>query len=52
MLLRAECWAIAPHLAKRSPKGSRQEVAGDLSSMPIHMADLGTDNYELEFTLG
>lgn len=25
---------------------------GDLSSMPIHMADLGTDNYEQEFTLG
>jgi RNA polymerase-binding transcription factor DksA len=30
----------------------RHEAAGDLSSMPIHMADLGTDNYELEFTLG
>lgn len=26
--------------------------AGNLSSMPIHMADLGTDNYEQEFTLG
>jgi RNA polymerase-binding protein DksA len=24
----------------------------DLSSMPIHMADLGTDSYEQEFTLG
>jgi len=24
----------------------------DLSSMPIHMADIGTDNYELENTLG
>ena len=24
----------------------------DLSSMPFHMADLGTDNYELENTLG
>jgi len=24
----------------------------DLSSMPIHMADLGTDNYEVENTLG
>jgi RNA polymerase-binding protein DksA len=30
----------------------RRDAAGDLSSMPIHMADLGTDNYELEFTLG
>jgi DnaK suppressor protein len=24
----------------------------DLSNMPIHMADVGTDNYELENTLG
>ena len=31
---------------------SRQDAAGDLSNMPIHMADLGTDNYEQEFTLG
>lgn len=30
---------------------NRQDAAGDLSSMPIHMADLGSDNYELEFTL-
>jgi RNA polymerase-binding protein DksA len=30
----------------------RRDAAGDLSSMPIHMADLGSDNYELEFTLG
>ena len=33
-------------------KNSRQESSGDLSSMPIHMADIGTDNYEQEFTLG
>ncbi len=25
---------------------------GNLSSMPIHMADLGTDNFDQEFTLG
>lgn len=31
---------------------TRRDAAGDLSSMPIHMADLGSDNYELEFTLG
>lgn len=27
------------------------EGAGNLSSTPIHMADLGTDNFEQEFTL-
>ena len=33
-------------------RGNRQDNSGDLSSMPIHMADIGTDNYEQEFTLG
>ena len=33
-------------------KKSRMDATGDLSSMPIHMADLGTDNYEQEFALG
>jgi DnaK suppressor protein len=31
---------------------SRIEAGGDLSSMPIHMADVGTDNFEQEFALG
>ncbi|MBK8913277.1 MAG: TraR/DksA C4-type zinc finger protein [Phycisphaerales bacterium] len=31
---------------------SNSQSSGDLSSMPIHMADLGTDNFEQEFTLG
>ncbi len=31
-------------------KGS--EGVGNLSNMPVHMADLGTDNYDQEFTLG
>jgi RNA polymerase-binding protein DksA len=33
-------------------KRSRLDASGDLSSMPIHMADIGTDNYEQEFALG
>ena len=33
-------------------KKSRLTASGDLSSMPIHMADIGTDNYEQEFALG
>lgn len=31
---------------------SRLDNSGDLSNMPIHMADIGTDNYEQEFSLG
>ena len=30
---------------------SRSEAAGDLSVMPLHMADIGTDNFEQEQTL-
>ncbi len=33
-------------------KKSRMDASGDLSSMPIHMADIGTDNYEQAFALG
>lgn len=32
-------------------KKSRMDASGDLSSMPIHMADIGTDNFEQEFAL-
>jgi len=30
---------------------TRAEASGNISSMPIHMADLGSDAYEQEFTL-
>ena len=39
-------------LQNQALSDNRQDAAGDLSSMPIHMADLGSDNYEKEFTLG
>ena len=35
-----------------SLRTSRQEGTGDLSNLPTHPADVGTDNYEQEFTLG
>jgi RNA polymerase-binding protein DksA len=31
---------------------NRQEGTGDLSKVPTHDADVGTDNFEQEFTLG
>jgi len=36
---------------KESP-GSRKESSGDLSSMPSHPADVGTDNFEREVVFG
>ena len=40
------------HIELESLRKSRQDASGDLSSMPIHMADVGSDNYEQEFALG
>jgi RNA polymerase-binding transcription factor DksA len=31
---------------------NRSDASGDLSSMPIHMADIGSDNFEQDFALG
>ena len=39
-------------LQREALRKNRQDASGDLSNMPIHMADLGTDNYEQEFVLG
>ncbi len=39
-------------IEKEALRKSRTENTGDLSNMPIHMADIGTDNYEQEFSLG
>jgi len=30
----------------------RKDIASDLSTLPTHPADIGTDNFEQEFTLG
>jgi DnaK suppressor protein len=31
---------------------SQNETSGNLSNVPLHMADVGTENYDQEFTLG
>src|SRR6516165_1268774 len=39
------------HLADEALRRTGSGATGNLSNMPIHMADLGTDNFEQEFTL-
>jgi RNA polymerase-binding transcription factor DksA len=39
------------HLADEALHRTGGGASGSLSNMPIHMADLGTDNFEQEFTL-
>jgi RNA polymerase-binding protein DksA len=49
---RAELLGDVTNLTNEALKRNRQEASGDLSNMPIHMADIGTDNWEQEFTIG
>jgi DnaK suppressor protein len=51
LMLRARLRGDVNHMADSALKKSRSEANGDLSSMPIHMADIGSDNFEQEFTL-
>jgi len=36
----------------RGMEDARNASLGDIAHMPLHMADVGSDNYEQEFTLG
>lgn len=49
---RSELLSDVRMLTKDALGKSRKDSAGDLSSMPIHMADIGSDNWEQDFTLG
>jgi RNA polymerase-binding protein DksA len=51
MQLRARLRGDVDQMANSALKKTRSESNGDLSSMPIHMADIGSDNFEQEFTL-
>ena len=39
------------HLADEALRARGGEASGSPSNAPLHMADLGTDNFEQEFTL-
>jgi DnaK suppressor protein len=51
LVLRARLRGDVTAMADAALRKTRSEANGDLSSMPIHMADIGSDNYEQEFTL-
>ena len=40
------------HIAKDALKTSQRDATGDLSGYSLHMADMATDNYDREFSLG
>jgi DnaK suppressor protein len=49
--MRARLRGDVNNMADAALRKRRSDANGDLSSMPIHMADIGTDNFEQEFTL-
>ena len=51
LALRARLRGDVSAMANAALNKTRSEASGDLSSMPIHMADIGSDNFEQEFTL-
>ena len=51
LLIRSRLRGDVSALADAALQKTRSEASGDLSSMPIHMADIGSDNYDQEFTL-
>lgn len=51
LALRARLRGDVSAMASAALNQTRSEASGDLSRMPIHMAELGSDAYEQEFTL-
>jgi DnaK suppressor protein len=51
LLLRARLRGDVNQMADAALKKDRSGNNSDASSMPIHMADIGSDNFEQEFTL-
>jgi DnaK suppressor protein len=51
LALRARLRGDVNQMAEAALRKNRMDGGGEISSMPIHMADLGSDNFEQEFTL-
>lgn len=50
--LRARLRGDVQQMTDEALGGNGREATSKLSNTPLHMADLGTENYEQEFTLG
>jgi RNA polymerase-binding transcription factor DksA len=50
--LRARLRGDLSQMTNEALRVDQSGAAGNLSNVPLHMADLGTDNFDQEFTLG
>ncbi len=48
---RSEILGTVSHMESSAIKKEADEMASSGSSMPIHMADIGSDNFEQDFTI-
>ncbi|MDR4509156.1 MAG: TraR/DksA family transcriptional regulator [Candidatus Brocadiaceae bacterium] len=51
LALRERLVGKVDYMHEEALKKSRQDASGDLSNVPIHMADVGTDNFERELMI-
>ena len=50
--LRARLRGDLDQMTDEALRGNGRDASGNLSNLPLHMADVGTENYDQEFTLG
>ena len=50
--LRARLRGDLDQMTDEALRRNQTESSGNLSNVPLHMADVGTENYDQEFTLG
>lgn len=49
---REELQGDITHISEETLKKSQKDASGDISGYTFHMADVATDNYDREFSLG
>jgi len=49
---REELLGDISHISEETLKKSQKDASGDISGYTFHMADVATDNYDREFSLG
>lgn len=50
--IREEISGDISHISEETLKKSQKDASGDISGYTFHMADVATDNYDREFSLG
>ena len=52
LAIREKLFGNVTFMENEALKKSGHDASGDLSNVPIHMADVGTDNYDRDLTIG